>query len=733
MHENTELNSIRYRNSEANLQQALGELSGVMGGRTKNTDKDFVSENPLVKACEAVARHLSMSITLTRSLKDGKFSSDPVGDVAAASHFRTRDIMLTEQWYTQNSGAFFAFTADAKEPVALLPTGEHSYQLYNPKDDSYVKVDKTIAGTLNPKAKMFYRNLPAKVLTIKEILKFVFVGTGKKDWIWVLAMGFLGGIFGMVMPQVTGQFFETVIPNGNKPLIFQLGFLMVAVTFATFAFEITRSFAVQRISGIVERDLQSAVWDRLLSLPVSFFKEYSSGELAQRAMSVSSIRQVLSGALVNTIISAVFSFCYIIMMFVKGGSLAWGGLAIIAVTIGVSIGFGYLQTKYDSKLIDVNNKLSGRMFGWLSGLAKIKMSGAEKRTFLNWANDFSEARRLTRRKENIGNYSAIVNSVVSLLSSVIIFSGMYMSTKNSGSISIGTFLAFNAAFSSLTGVCMQLAGTFLQINVIKPLWKKVEPIFLAVPEYDEQKLDPGELNGDIELSHVHFRYNPDGDEIIKDVSLSIKAGEHIALVGPSGSGKSTLFRILLGFEKPQSGSIYFDGVNEDELDIRLVRKQLGVVLQSGQLLAGSIFDNIVGSNSELTQADAMLAIEKAGMTEDLEMMPMGLHTVVSEGAGTVSGGQRQRLLIARALASNPKIMFFDEATSALDNKTQKIVTDSINALNATRITIAHRLSTIQDCDRIVVLEHGVLTEQGTYDELMKLGGTFAKMAQRQLA
>jgi ATP-binding cassette subfamily C protein len=278
-----------------------------------------------------------------------------------------------------------------------------------------------------------------------------------------------------------------------------------------------------------------------------------------------------------------------------------------------------------------------------------------------------------------------------------------------------------------------LSQAVIDANAVIPLYKAVLPIFETVPEYDDSKSEAPPLSGDIELSRVDFSYDKGGPQIIKDVSLRIRNGEHVALVGPSGSGKSTLFRILLAFEHPDNGEIYFDGISIDQLDIRSVRRQLGVVLQSGMLLAGSIFENIAGANPNITQDDALRAIRQVGMEDDLKQMPMGLHTMISEGASTISGGQRQRLLIARALVSNPRILFFDEATSALDNKTQKIVSDSINQIKATRITIAHRLSTVQECDRIIVLESGSISEEGTYAELMKANGVFASMARRQMA
>jgi ABC-type bacteriocin/lantibiotic exporter with double-glycine peptidase domain len=238
------------------------------------------------------------------------------------------------------------------------------------------------------------------------------------------------------------------------------------------------------------------------------------------------------------------------------------------------------------------------------------------------------------------------------------------------------------------------------------------------------------LKGAIELSHVSFNYQKDGPLVLDDVDFRIEADEFVAIVGPSGSGKSTLLRILLGFEMATEGGVFFDGQSLTTLDIRAVRQQIGVVLQHSRLMAGDIFTNIVG-NTGRNQDDAWRAARQAALAKDIEAMPMGMHTVIAQGGGTLSGGQRQRLLIARALAAEPRIVFFDEATSALDNLTQAQVSESLESLRVTRVVIAHRLSTIRHADKIVVLERGRIVQMGRFEELMNVAGTFRELARRQ--
>ncbi|MDR1953203.1 MAG: NHLP bacteriocin export ABC transporter permease/ATPase subunit [Clostridiales Family XIII bacterium] len=728
-------NRRRYYNEDRYLQNAFDILSRVIPGKAKKGDiPDLQTDSLLVKACAAVAKSMHIKFTVTEAMADGNLSSDPLRDISEMSRFRTRKVMLSGKWYTQNGGSFLGRLTDEQgnetTPVALIQKTSKSYLLYNPESGTRVKVTQAVAETLSPQAVMFYRTLPREKVSPKQLLRFMMESTDRSDWIFVGMLGIAGGLLGMLTPEITGIVFDTVIPNGNRNLLLQIGILLAAIALVSFAFELTRGLALQRITGKTELSLQAAVWDRLLSLPVNFFRGYTAGSLTMSAMGISQIRGLLSGMVINTVFSGLFSVFYIIVLFTKGGSLAWIGIAILLVTLLISFGLCLRQVRYERQALTLNNTISGKMFGWLGGIAKIRMSGSEKRTFHNWAQLFGEVRILTFRKERLGNIGTVFNTVVVLLSSILIY--IAMMGRGEAAITTGSFIAFNVALQQLLMSCISISMIAMQLNVVVPMFKKMQPIFETEPEYDEEKADPGELSGEVEVSHINFRYTENGPPILRDVSLTVRQGEHVALVGPSGSGKSTLLRILLGFEKPDSGEIYFDGMEMKKMDIRLLRKQFGVVLQSSQLLAGNIFENIAGANPDLTQDDAMEAIRKVGLEEDMEQMPMGLHTVLSDGAGTLSGGQRQRLLIARALASNPKILFFDEATSALDNRSQKIVSDSVNRLKTTRITIAHRLSTVMECDKIVVLEDGVITETGTYRELMDLGGAFASMAKRQM-
>ena len=476
--------------------------------------------------------------------------------------------------------------------------------------------------------------------------------------------------------------------------------------------------------------------DHLLRLPVSFYRKFTAGDLTNRVLSINAIRQILSNTVMTTVLSGAFSVVNLGLLFYYDASLAWigVGLAVLAVIFITTI--GWLKLRFDRRISTEQGEIQGFLFEFLSGISKIRITGAEKRIFALWAGRFSKLKRLAFSSGTYQNFIQVFNESYPLLANIFFFSFIYYVVTTAGSsagiISVGAFMAFITAFNQFLNDSLKMSMSIISSLHVVTLYERVKPILEEIPESTAQNADPGELSGDIELNSVSFRYNEDQPLVLNDVSIKIKSGEMVAFVGPSGSGKSTIMRILLGFEEPESGSVYYDGIPFESMNKDLVRQQIGVVLQNGSLMSGSIFKNIVG-NSDLSLEDAWEAARMAGMEEDIKSMPMEMHTVVSEGAGTFSGGQRQRLMIARAIAHKPRLLFMDEATSALDNRTQNIVSESLDNLQATRIVIAHRLSTIINADKIYVMDKGSIIESGTYDDLMQNGGLFSNLAKRQLA
>ena len=719
-------------NNDANyINKAIQSLANVLETSEQEASPEVSEEDHLFKACYMVGKSKGISILKPVTKQEKTSSKDVISNIARASRIRFRSIILQGEWWNKDNGAMLGFLGEERKPVAILPVAPDRYELLDPASGDRTPIQRELAFQLNPRAFMFYRPLPFRRLGIKDILRFGLEGTWKRDLIFLTLLGIGGGLLGMTLPIISGILFDTVIPQGEREYLWQIAVFLFAGILSGVSLQVVRSFVMMRLETRMDTDIQAAIWDRLISLPVGFFKDYSAGELSMKAMSINKIKKALSGTAITAILTGLFSIFNLVLLFYYSARLAVIAVLIIVISVAVAAYLGYRKVRHEGVITNQSNKLSGFVLQLMEGIPKLKIAGAESRAFYLWSKKFSGIRKVSLKSVTISNLIDSYNNVLPVLSSAIIFFFYVGSTKEN--LSAGRFIAFNAAFVSFFTTMVTLSATLIEALAILPLCRSISPILKALPEYDEEKLDPGELNGQIEVSNISFRYKEGMPLVIKNASFQINPGEYVAIVGPSGCGKSTMLRILLGFEKPEAGCIYYDGQDIDKVDIRGIRRQIGVVLQNGKLLPGDIFTNIVGSNPQLTIDDAWEAARASGLEEDINNMPMGMHTVISEGTSTLSGGQRQRLLIARAIVNKPRIVFFDEATSALDNKTQKIVSDSLDKIRATRIVIAHRLSTIINCDRIIVMDKGHIIEYGSYEELISRKGVFYEMAQRQLA
>lgn len=721
---------LRRVQDQAQVSGSLRRLAGVL--KTQDTlldDDQQQQDEPLVMACRLVGQALGVQIRRRPDPVDGRVEAQTLDSIARASRIGMRRVQLRAGWWRGDNGPLLGYLRDGGHPVALLPTSPRSYEVINPVDQTRRRVSAKVAETISPHAVMFYRTLPRHALSAShlDLLRFgLFKVRG--DLQMVVIIGLAAGLLGLVTPIFIGILFDSIIPTARDDLLLQFCGLLLVAAVATALFQVTRTLAVLRIEVKFEAALQAAIWDRLLNLPVPFFRGYTAGDLSTRAMGVSSIRRAVSGAVTLAVLTGVFSIFNFILLFTIDLNLALLATLLFVVAVVVTLIAGYALLRYQRVIADVQGKIAGMVLQFLTGITKLRVAGVEGRAFTLWARDFSEQKRLAFRSRTLQNALSVFHAAYPILTTMALFAAV---SGERSELSTGAFLAFYAAFTQFLLASLDLSAAFLNLLNIVPVYERLQPILKAEPEVDEAKADPGTLTGEIEVNRVSFRYREGGLQVLRDVSFHIKPGEFVALVGPSGSGKSTLFRILLGFEKPESGAIFYDGQDLAGLDIRAVRQQMGVVLQNSQLMYGDVFTNIVGVTN-LTLDDAWAAAKMAGLDEDIRAMPMGMHTLISEGGTTLSGGQRQRLLIARAIASKPRILFFDEATSALDNQTQAIVSRSLESLDATRIVIAHRLSTIINADRILVMQNGRILQSGSYDQLMAQGGLFAELAKRQL-
>ena len=712
---------------------ALGELTGVLHPQRES---DLIQGGtPLLIAAGAIGREMGIEVSPPAQSEDMGRVIDPLEAIARSSRFRTRGVLLQGNWWKQEQGPLLAYTEIGKKPVALLPYKGNRYLLFDPETRTRNLVTKAIAETLLPEAQMFYRPLPLTVSNFLELFKFGTFGS-RKYIAGVILLGMLGTLLGMVTPQATAILVNDAIPNSNKEILIQIGLGLFAAAIGKSAFQMARSILSLRVENSANASLQPAAWDKLLNLKPAFFREFSSGDLMVRLLAISQIRARLSGATQNSLLSGVFSLLNLALMFFYSTKLAMVGICITFAAVVITFSSSYFLIRINRDLEEMDGKISSLVVELINGVSKLRVAAAEERAFAAWAKKYSQRIKKIIGIRSINDGLSVFNEALPLISSVLLYWFAIADIQDalasdSNGLNMGTFLAFNSAFGTFMSGVTSLSNTLTDILDIVPLWERTKPILQGATEADPTSADPGRVTGRIHLDHVTFRYREDGPMILDDIDIKISPGEFVAFVGPSGSGKSTIFRLLLGFEIPLSGTIYYDGQDLSGLNVQALRRQLGVVLQNGRINSGSIFDNIA-CGALITLDEAWQASRMAGFAEDIEKMPMKMYTVISEGGTNLSGGQRQRLLIARSILLKPKIILMDEATSALDNRTQAIVTESLDRLNATRVVIAHRLSTVRNADRIYVIEAGRLVESGTFEELLKQEGLFARLAARQI-
>ncbi len=711
------------------VQNAAQRLASVLEVRTSRDVVPDAAGDPLLGACRIVGKALGIEIQSPPRRGGSGGSRDPLGEISRASRVRVRRVMLKEDWWRRDSGPLLGFRGEDEQPVALIPNGAGAYTIVDTIDGTREWVTRETVSRLAPFGYVFYPPFPDRPLGVRDLLRHGLRGC-RGDLITISLMGVASGLLALLAPIATEQVVGVAIPQAEGGLLAALALGLVIAAISGMLFEITRGFAVSRVETKVDASVQAAIWDRLLSLPTTFFREYSSGDLAVRALGINTIYQTITGATVSSILSGLFSIFSFGLLFYYSVTLALTATLATAVIIGMTVATSYLQLRYQRRVTAILGEISSLVLQLLNGIAKLRVAGAEVRAFAVWADRFYTQKVMASKAQSAANALTVFNSASGILASLAIFTAVALSLR--GDLSTAQFVAFNTALAQFLFAALGSTGALTTILQAAPYYERAKPILRSLPEVDAGKLDPGELSGRIELARVSFRYDPEGPTVLDNVSLRIEPGQFVAVVGPSGAGKSSLLRLLLGFETPEAGSIYYDENDLNGLDIQAVRRQMGVVLQDGRPISGSIFGNIVGS-SPLTMDEAWEAARMAGLDADIREMPMGMLTTLSEGASTISGGQRQRLMIARAIVTKPRILLFDEATSALDNRTQAIVGSSLENLRATRVVSAHRLSTIMNADRIYVLQAGRITQSGTYAELMEREGPFRELASRQLA
>ena len=713
----------RKRNDDDAFAEAFANMASAITG--KKIEASLNNDRTVTK--NAIDEILKYYHVKSREVPDGiSDMNEQLEYLMRPYGIMRRTVKLEEGWYRDAAGAMLGVLAESGRVVALIPTGLSGYSYFDWETGKRRRINRKNQHLFEEEAIAFYKPFPLKKISLPSLAAYIARTLSVSDYVMIGLATLALSLIGMISPLITKLLFDRVLLSGNVRLLIAIAFFSVSVSVSTLLISAVKNMITARIETKLNISIEAATMMRIMSLPADFFKQYSSGELSSRASQVGALCKMLASTVLSTGLTSIFSLVYISQIFAYAPMLVVPALLIILATVVFSVVSSLVQMKLSTRLMELSGKESGMTYSLITGIQKIKLAGAEKRAFARWGNLYAQSAKLEYGPPAFIELNSVIALAISLVGTLV----MYTMAVKSG-ISVADYYAFTTAYGMVSGAFSALAGIALNVAQIKPMLTMVKPFFDAVPEVSDGKQVLTRLSGGIEMNNVSFRYSENMPLIIDNLSLKIRPGQYVAIVGKTGCGKSTLMRLLLGFEHPQKGAIYYDGKDLERIDLRSLRRRVGVVMQSGKLFQGDIYSNIVISAPWLSQDEAWEAAELAGIADDIRMMPMGMNTIISEGSGGISGGQRQRLMIARAVAPKPKILMFDEATSALDNLTQKKVSESLDALKCTRIVIAHRLSTIKQCDRIIVLDHGKIIEDGKYDELIAKNGIFAELVARQ--
>ena len=713
----------RSRSDQEQFEDAIFKMASVVWGRkTSTVYADATAASKL--AMDEVLRYFHLK---PRDIPDSARDIDDQLEYSMRPYgIMHRNVTLTENWYKDAYGPMLAKLKESDTWVALIPRSFQGYSYQDPETGRVVVIGKANANLFDPEAICFYRPLPSRALDIPQLILYMKSCFSLADIVLLIFLTLCVTLTGMIMPRIAYMLTGMIYKSHNVSLLFSTGVFILCVAISSQMISAVRGLMMNRIETKIRLSVEASVIMRMLSLPAGFFRSYSSGELATRIQSVNNLCSLLVGDVLSIGLTSLTSLLYVTQIFNFAPVLAVPALLIILVTVVFSCTVSLLQVKISKQLMEAEATESGMTYSMINGIQKIKLAGAEKRFFARWARTYVKCADLSYNTPMILRVSGVISQAISLTGTIILYS-----LAGAAHVEPANYIACNTSFAAVMGAFSSFAGVALSIARIKPILEMADPLLKSIPEASVGKEILSSISGGIELNNVSFRYTDSMPWVVDDMSLKIRPGEYVAIVGPTGCGKSTLIRLLLGFETPQRGAIYYGGKDINTIDMRSLRRKIGVVTQDGSLFQGDIFSNIVISAPQLTLDDAWAAAEIACIADDIRAMPMGMHTIISEGQGGISGGQKQRLMIARAVVAKPKLLMFDEATSALDNITQKQVAQALDNLKATRIVIAHRLSTIQHCDRILVLDHGKIVEDGTYDELLAKNGYFAMLVERQ--
>ena len=714
----------RIQTDELDEEINLKKLGDAAAGKKNIYYKESTVPQETIRQLELICRFLGLEVP--EKARECENLEEQIDVMLQPSGATRRNVELNDVWWKNGDGPLLAYAEKDKEILALIPNRFGGYHYTDPKSGQKVRVTKKNKDMFSDQAYCFYKPLPGKPLSGREYILFLLKQLNGNDILVMIAASLIATLIGTLSPFATSYAFSKVIPSGQMGLLISLGVLLASAAISSWTMGIVKTSVSNRISVRLDVVNENAVYARLIRLPASFFSDKSSGALSQKVMALNNIPIILIELLFGTLLTVLLSLIYVLQLFTIAPSLTLPVFVIYITELVLFVCTVLQERRIIMHQLAAGEKNSAMVYALLSGVQKIKASGNEQRAFTKWMETYAGKTLPAYRIMFPYSLRSPLITLIHMLGTLWLYVIAY-----NNHVTLAEFTSFSTAFGMAMGGISALSGSGTSFSLITPILKMGGPVLEAVPEDSYGKRRVTSLSGLINIDQLVFRYSKDSPAVLDNITLQINPGEYVAIAGKSGCGKSTLLRLLLGFEEPEQGGVFYDRYDIESLDKGSLRRNIGTVLQEGKLFTGDIYSNITITAPWMDEDAAWEAAEKAGMADDIRRMPMGMHTRISEGGGGISGGQKQRLMIARAICPKPGIIMMDEATSALDNLTQKVVTDSLNEMKCTRIIIAHRLSTIQQCDRIIVLDQGKIAEDGTYDELLAKGGIFTELAKRQ--
>ena len=690
-----------------------------------------VEDTALADALHIVGRHEGIDFKIpTRS----RPSDTPIGlvDILDASGVRARRVRFRSggNWWRGDSNALLAFRAGDGRPVALLPGMFGRYREIDPVSKRGVRVTAKRADALRQEAWMFYRPLPSESVTPSDLLRIAMHGSGA-DLLRLAMAGLPGGLIKLLPAFALGFVANHVAAGGSAGALYA-----VAVTLAAFGLlgallHLLQGSAMMRIEGRSASRVEAAFWDRLMRLPPSVLHRHPAGDLAMSGMTFQNLRDGLQGVVADSLLSLVFLLPVFGVIFFYDAALGVVALVFSLASLLVTVAIGLSQISPYGRMIAAVRRVAGRLFQIVGGIAKLRVENAEGSAFAIWARDYREQKRAEIELGALEGHSrAFAAALPFLATGALLFA---VAAVGDRAVPVGDFLVVYIVFIAFQSTIARLGESFGTIAAMLPAFDQMRPLLATVPETAAEGEPVERLGGEVLFDRISFRYDPDGPLILDDVTIRARPGEFVAIAGESGAGKSTLFRLALGIDRPTAGAVYYDGRDLKHLNLKQVRRLIGAVPQSVRLHPQDIWDNIVAHHEGPTTEEVWQSARSAKIEREIKAMPMGMMTMVGAGGGVLSGGESQRVTIARALLGSPRVLLLDEATNWLDNESQAEVMQNLTIPTSTRIVIAHRLSTLEKADRIYVLQAGKVVQSGSFEELMEIEGVFRELVKRQIA